>query len=73
MKVKIELSKSETLEQAEDLLYKALKSKKKSKEKSSHAEKFQSPAINAIEKHMISKHKEIYAKMIEDIIKVIGK
>jgi hypothetical protein len=72
MKVKIELQKGETQEYAEEMLYKALKSKKKIKEKKSHSEKFENAGIRAIEKEMREKQDRLYKELINEIIEIVG-
>lgn len=73
MKVKIELQKGETKEYAEEMLYKALKSKKKVKEKKSHSEKFENKGIQAIEKEMLQKQEKLYKELVNEIIEIVGK
>ena len=71
MKVKIALQKGESKEVAEDLLFKALKAKRKMTTK--HSEKFENPGAQATVNKMNAEHKKMYSKMLREILEIVEK
>jgi hypothetical protein len=67
VKVRIDLEKNETPEIAEELLYKALKSKRKNK----HSEKFEAAGIRAIEAEMLKIHEKVQTEILNEILEVL--
>lgn len=63
MKTRVILEKGETLQEAEDRLEKALALKKEC----SHGEQYCDPALNEFHDNIETQHKELLAKLSEDI------
>lgn len=70
MKVKIELDKNQTREEAEELLYKALDSHRKGAQ---HGEEFQDPVMAELYSEMKANYGEIYYSMLDQINALIDK
>ena len=70
MKVKIELAKGETKEEAEELLYKALDSHRKGAQ---HSEDFQDPVMDQLFAEMKEDYGDIYDDMLQAIFKELDK
>ena len=68
MKVKIELEKGETREQAEELLLKALTSHSHG---DSHKDTFLDPAMQDLARHAVSEYEDIIQDLIREVFDVI--
>lgn len=63
MKLQVTLEKSETIEQAEEVLEKALKAK----HDCSGGERYLDPAMNEFHDHVESKHSQLVDSILKDI------
>jgi hypothetical protein len=70
MKVKIEVQKGQTREEAEELLYKALDSHRTGAQ---HSQEFQDPVMRELDAELQHVYGEIYQEMLEDIFEIIDK
>ena len=68
MKIKIELDKNQSREEAEEILYKALNSQRTGAQ---HSEEFQDPVMNELYHQSVDFYGDLYEDMIAEIIKVL--
>lgn len=67
MKIKVELEKGETLQQAEESLEKAVKAKIKSRAKQDKNEKYVDEAVEDYHRIVVEHHQKLVNKVIKDI------